>query len=69
MHLSSYIFRLHRVHEMQTIVTDYPGVCLSVSLSVMLLHCVGSFSAAFAKALWPLVHHLTPNVHNYNELQ
>jgi len=33
------IIRLHRVHEMRTIVTDDPGVCLS----------------AFAKLLWPLV--------------
>jgi len=38
------IFRLHRMREMQTIVTVDRGVCLSVSLSVSLsvtwLNCV-----------------------------
>jgi len=49
------------MHEMQTIVTDDRGVCLSVGLSVMQLnltaHAVsaGSFGAAFTKSLWPLV--------------
>jgi len=49
------------MHEMQTIVTDVRGVCLSVCLYVTRLNsvaravCVGSFDAAFAKLLWPLV--------------
>jgi len=60
-----FVFRLHRMHETQTIVIDVRGVCLSVSLSVCLtdtrLNSVaravraGSFGAAFAKLLWPLV--------------
>jgi len=36
------------MHEMQTIVTDVHDVCQSVH------HVAGSFSAAFAKSLWPL---------------
>jgi len=56
---ASIIFKLHRMHEMQTIVTDvrgvYLSVCPSVSLSVTRLTVRGSFSAAFAKSLWPLV--------------
>jgi len=40
---------------MQTIVTDVHVVCLSISLSVMRLHCAGLFGAAFAKSIWPLV--------------
>jgi len=57
---SDIIFRLHRMHEMQTIVTDVRGVCLSVCLSRgssrRRVQCVrGSFGAAFAKLLWPLV--------------
>jgi len=40
------------MHEMQTIVTDVCGVCQSVRQSVC--H-VGSFCAAFAKSLWPIV--------------
>jgi len=53
------------MHEMQTIVNDVRGVCLSVRLSVSLFVtplnsaaravCAGSFGAAFAKSLWPLV--------------
>jgi len=43
------------MHEMQTIVTDDHGVCLSVTLSDTRLHCTGSFGAAYAKSLWPLV--------------
>jgi len=51
------------MHEMLTILTDVHGVCLSVSLSVTWLQsaaapcamCAGSFGAAFAKCLWPLV--------------
>jgi len=54
------------MHEMLTIVTDVRGVCLSVCLSSDLNRrrrvqctpravCVGSFGAAFAKHLWPLV--------------
>jgi len=52
---------------MQVIVTDMCSVSLSVCLSRMhlmtplrlvenWLHCVGSFGAAFAKLLWPLIH-------------
>jgi len=40
------------MHEMQTIVTGVRGVCLYMSMSVC--HA-GSFGAAFAKSLWPLV--------------
>jgi len=46
------LVRLHRVHEMQTIVTDVCGVSLSVSHAVNLTAravCAGSFDAAFAK--------------------
>jgi len=54
------------MHEMQTIVTDVCGVCLSVCLSRGLNRrrrvrctpravCTGSFGAAFIKLLWPLV--------------
>jgi len=32
-------FRLHRVHELQTIATDDCGVCLSVSRGSTRLHC------------------------------
>jgi len=52
------------MHEMQTIVTNVHGVCLSVRLSVCLSVCHagaqlgftvwGSFGAAIAKSLWPL---------------
>jgi len=51
------IIRLHQMHELQTIVTDVRGVCLSVNLSrgSTQLHRVGSFGAIFAKSLWPLV--------------
>jgi len=60
------MIRLHRMPEMQAIVTDVCGVCPFVCLSRMhqmtphgeadlrLLHCAGSFGAAFAKLLWPL---------------
>jgi len=50
------------MHEMQPIVINVP--CLSVTNApndphgesdLRLLHCVGSFSAAFDKLLWPLV--------------
>jgi len=57
-------FRLHRMHEMPTIVTDVAGVCQSVHLSVTRLKsatvcalyavcrvCGGSFDAAFVKLL------------------
>jgi len=59
-------FRLRRMHEMQTILTDVRGVCLSVYLSVCLSRglnrrrrvqctpravCAGSFGAAFVKLL------------------
>jgi len=45
--------RKQKIHEMQTIVTDVRGVCLSRGLCQQ---CVwGSFGAAFAKSLWPLV--------------
>jgi len=54
------------MHEMQTIVTDVCGVCLSVCLSrgsnrrrrvqcTLRAVCAGSFGAAFAKCLWLLV--------------
>jgi len=36
--LIKFIFRLHRMHEMHTIVTDDHGVCLSVCLSVKRLN-------------------------------
>jgi len=49
--------RLRRMHEMQTIVIDDRGVCLSACLlqSSTWLHCAGSFGAASAKSLRPLV--------------
>jgi len=59
------------MHEIQTVVSDVRGVCPSVCLPVCLprmhrmtphdeadltvLHCAGTFGAAFAKSLWPLV--------------
>jgi len=43
------------MHEMQTIVTDVRGDCLSVCHVAQL--CV-VIRAAFAKSLWPLVSHL-----------
>jgi len=44
------------MHEMQTIVTDDCGVCLSVSLSdCHVAQLCGAFDAAFAKSLWALV--------------
>jgi len=50
------------MHEMQTIVTDVRGVCLSVRPSICHgakfggeCSVCGSFGAAFAKLLWPLV--------------
>jgi len=53
---------LHRVHEMQTVVTDVYDVCLSVcpfvSLSVMRLNSVWCIHAAFAKLLWLFVLHV-----------
>jgi len=42
------------MHKMQTIVTDVRGVCLSVCHATRAV-CAGSFVAAFAKLLWPLV--------------
>jgi len=61
-------FRLHRMHEMQTVVTDVhrvcPSVCLSVSLFVMRLNCVWCIHAAFAKLLWPLVYLLSTFSHS-----
>jgi len=57
--IQGHIIGLHRMHELQTIsfVTDVSGVCPSVCLShgSTRLHCAGSFGAAFAKSLWPLV--------------
>jgi len=43
------------MHEMQTIVTDVHGVCLSVChMGAQLGFTVwGSFGAAYAKSLWP----------------
>jgi len=41
------------MHEMQTIVTDVCSVCLSQWLSYLGFAVQGSFSAAFAKLLWP----------------
>jgi len=51
------------MHEMQTIVTNECGVCLSVCPSIRELDAAqlgsqrmqGSFGAAFAKQLWPLI--------------
>jgi len=49
------------MHEMQTIVTDMCGVCLSDSLSVCHVGAQlgftvrGSFDADFANSLWPFV--------------
>jgi len=43
------------MHEMQTIVTDVRGVCLSVCPSGSSTACVCCIRAAFAKLLWPLV--------------
>jgi len=56
-----FLFRLHRMHEMLTIVTDLRGVCLSACLSVtqcghvMYAVCAGSFGTAFAKCPRPVV--------------
>jgi len=55
------VIRLHRMHEMLTILTDVRGVCQSVCLSVTRIKlaaravCAWSCGAAFAKCLWPLV--------------
>jgi len=50
------IIGLHRMHEMQAIVTDVRGVCLSVCHAAQLGFTVrGSFSEAFVKSVWPLV--------------
>jgi len=68
-----FIFRLRRMHEMLTVLTDVCGVkCLSVRLSwglcrwrrmQCMLHavCMGSLGAAFAKCLWPFVY-FTANI-------
>jgi len=45
------VFRLHRMHEMQTIVTDVRGVCLSRGRSTR-LHCS---KVIRCKSLWPHV--------------
>jgi len=37
----SFVYRLHQMHEMQTIVTDVRSVCPSVCLSRSRLHCAG----------------------------
>jgi len=77
--LFSLIFGLHRMHEMLTIVTDVRGVrqsvCLSPSLNRQRLMqsrlramCGGSFSAAFAKCLWPLVSVLVKMVKVYESV-
>jgi len=45
------------MHEMQTIVTDVRGVCLSVCHAAQSTRftVLESFDAAFARSLWPLV--------------
>jgi len=44
------------MHEMQTVVTDVRGVSVRPLICLLLGFTVqGSFGAAFAKALWPLV--------------
>jgi len=65
--MSSFIFRLHRMHEMLTIVIDVCGVCVSVCLSVMQLKSVVAYAVhaaccvrgviwcSLCKCLWPLV--------------
>jgi len=60
--LQTYIIRLHRMHEMQTILTDGRGVCLSCGFNrqrrvqcTQRTVCAGSFGAAFVKLLWPPV--------------
>jgi len=58
LHLSRCIIRLHRMLDMQTIVTDDRGVSLSVTRSNWVAAravCAGSFGAAFAESFWPLV--------------
>jgi len=48
--------RLQRMHEMQTIVIDVRGVCMSVCRHSFAQLCVcGAFRAAFAKSLSLLV--------------
>jgi len=60
--------RLHRMHEMQTIVNDVCGVCLSVMVvGQSVCHVTqlggrpvqGSFGTAFAsaKSFWPFVNY------------
>jgi len=44
------------MHKMQTVVTDDRGVCLSRSSSRGACSVWGSFGAAFAELLWPLVY-------------
>jgi len=53
---------LHRMHEILTILTDVHSVCVLICLPRCLNQqstpravCVGSFGAAFAECLWPLV--------------
>jgi len=62
------------MREMQTIVTDDRGVCLSVCLSVchaaQLSFTVRvSFGAAFAKSLWPLVFQEATLLYSENEIR
>jgi len=53
------LFRLHRMHEMQTIVTDVRSVCLSVCLSrswiQQRVQCVQRHSVQALPNDWPLV--------------
>jgi len=46
------------MHQMQTIVTDVRGGCLSVMRlnSAARAVCAGSFGAVVAKLLWPFVY-------------
>jgi len=54
-----HLFRLPRMHEMQTIVTDVRGVCLSVTRRVHCVrgHLVQPCRLTLASAL-PLNHHV-----------
>jgi len=45
------------MHDMQTIVADVHGACLSACPSVCHAGLLGAVDAAFAKSLWPLAFH------------
>jgi len=47
-------YRQHRMYNMQTIVTDDRGVCLSPA-QLGRLHCAGVIQCSLAKSLWSLV--------------